>query len=354
MELTYQVPREAYIELLADMIRRNDRRPLRVVTFLLLTVVQMAVVILLCLLRLEPGQRVFFLVWSVLVAALAVLRRRTVGLRAKGTLQRLEYTGQLPEDFWKKHRLRTVDGELRLSYGDHRLACPLSAVDRIEERAHALHLYCGGTIFDIVPEAAFRDREAMCAWARTLRELAARTEAPAPAGGDGTEADLVWSMEERAFTDGQYLAYRTLYYRYRFLRTATFLRLAVSVLAVISLMGTASVAGRVLAVVILLLANLENISMLPLLCRMRIRREVGAWQGGSEYRLTLRGDALVYASDRAEVNIPLQKINLCEQVGPYFVIAWNNFPAVILPPEVWQTPGGAALTTQIKALYAGK
>ena len=63
MDLTYQVPRDAYIELLADMVRRNDRRPIRVATALLLTVGQMAAVILLCIFRLEADQRPFFLIW---------------------------------------------------------------------------------------------------------------------------------------------------------------------------------------------------------------------------------------------------------------------------------------------------
>ena len=35
-ELTYQVPRQAYANLLADMIRKNDRRPFRVAAALLL------------------------------------------------------------------------------------------------------------------------------------------------------------------------------------------------------------------------------------------------------------------------------------------------------------------------------
>ena len=59
-ELTYQVPRQAYTALLADMIRRNERRPIRIMTLLLLTVGQMAAVLVLCLFRLEGGERGFF------------------------------------------------------------------------------------------------------------------------------------------------------------------------------------------------------------------------------------------------------------------------------------------------------
>lgn len=353
MDLTYKVPRDAYIELLADMIRRNQRRPIRVFTFLLLTMVQLTAVTFLCIFRLEPGQRVFFLVWSFLLAALTILRRRTVRLRAKGSLQRLEYTGQLSEDFWKEHKLHTENGELRLSYGAQKLSCLLSNISHVEEKTHALHLYCGETIFDIVPESAFHKREAMLNFAQTLRDLTVRTQAPAARRDATAPNGLLWKMEERVFEDGQYLAYRTLYYRYRFLRPATFVRLSVSVLAIINLIRDPSSVNIALGIVLLALANLENISMIPFICRLRIRREVGG-RGSGEYRLSLRENMVAFASDRAEVGIPIQKINLCEKVGPYFVIAWSSFPAVVLPTEVLQTPEAAALTQQVKSLYQRK
>lgn len=354
MDLTYKVPRDAYIELLVNMIRRNQRRPIRMLTFFLLTAGQLAAVTFLCIFRLEHGQRIFFLVWSVLLAALTVLRRRTVRLRAKGTLQRLEYTGQLSEDFWKEHKLQTENGELLLHYGAQKLSCPLSNISHVEEKTHALHLYCGETMFDIVPESAFRNREAMLKFAQTLGELAVRTKAPTVQCYDTALNGLFWRMEERAFEDGQNLAYRMLYYRYRFLRPATFVRLTVSVLAITNLIRAPSSINIALGILLLALANLENISMIPFICRLRIRREMEEWRGSGEYRLSLCENTVVFASDRAEVGIPIQKINLCEKIGPYFVIAWSSFPAVVLPAEALQTPEGAALTQQINTLYQRK
>lgn len=344
-ELTYRVPRQAYIDLLAGMIRRNERRPLRVAVTLLLTVGQMAAVCALCLFRLEGGQRVFFLVWSVLVAGLTVLRRCTVRQRARGTLQRLEYTGQLTGEFWKEHHLRITDRELHLRYGAQSLSCPLGGISRVERRADALDLYCGDTMLDIVPLAAFPDEAAMSAWAEELRR--AVSGAPAEPEGDGVS----WSMEERAFEEGQYQAYRTLYYRYRFLRPATFVRLAVSTAAVITLMNNRSPVNALLCGAVLLLANLENISMVPALCRLRVRRELGPWRGSREYRLELRGDTLLFSSDRARVEIPAHKINLCQELGEWYLIAWSEFPAVALPRETARE--AAPLLQQIQALYQG-
>lgn len=83
MELTYQVPRDAYVNLLESMIRKNDRRPLKMLTALLLTVGQMTAVILLCFFKLEGSQRIFVLIWSVLVAGITVLRRCTARQRPR-------------------------------------------------------------------------------------------------------------------------------------------------------------------------------------------------------------------------------------------------------------------------------
>ncbi|MFQ9127300.1 MAG: hypothetical protein ACLR4Z_11585 [Butyricicoccaceae bacterium] len=42
MDMTYRVSKNAYIELLADMVRRNDSRPIKLLTTFLLTLGQMA------------------------------------------------------------------------------------------------------------------------------------------------------------------------------------------------------------------------------------------------------------------------------------------------------------------------
>lgn len=349
--LTYKVPRQAYLELLADMTRKNDRRPVRLITGLLLTVGQMAAVAWLCLFRLEPGQRSFFLIWSVLLAALTVLRRCTVRQRAKGTLQRLEYTGQLSEDFWKEHQLRIADGELRLRYGGQSLSCPLYGISRVDERADVLYLYSGEVMFDIVPRAAFSGEKAMYDWAEDLRKAAASAKAPEKAAPEDAGEGFAWTMEADAFEKGQYQAYRLLYYRYRFLRPATFVRLAVSAAAAASLTRYHAPVNVALCGALLALANLENISMIPPLCRLRIRRELGDWRGGHAYRLALRKGTLIFSSDRARTELPVERIILCREWGDWYFIIWNNFPAVVLPKEAARE--AAPLLQQIQALHQG-
>ena len=336
MDMTYRVSKNAYIELLADMVRRNDSRPIKLLTTFLLTLGQMAAVAVLCATRLEGRERVFAIVWSLLLAGI--------------TLQRLEYAGQLPEDYWREHRLRTAGNELRVSYGGQRLSCPLHAVGPVEERTDALYIYCGGTIFDIIPAEAFKNADAMQRFARDLRAAAEQAEMP----GEKTDAvptaaaDLTWEMDEKQFLDGQFIAFRTLYYRYRFVRRATFIRLAASVAAVVNLMANRTPLGIAASAVVLLVANLENISMIPALSRLRIRRELGAWEGSCAFRLSMQQDTLLFASEKSAVTIPVDKINLCEKVGAYYIIAWSSFPAVILPESAAQSPETAALLRRIE------
>lgn len=351
MKLTYTVPRDNYIALLADMIRRNDRRPIRILTALLMTVGQMGVVILLCIFKLDAGQRIFFLIWSVLLAALTVLRRCTVRQRAKGTLQRLEYSGQLPKDYWEKHRLKIDDQGLHLQYGDQECACALSAVSRIDRLHDALYIHCGDAVFDIIPQSAFDSAGAMEEFAQKLQELASGS-APLPAGKDVQvpQAQIHWEMDARSFLNAQYLAYRTLYYRYRFLRKATFLRLAVSVFAVVNLVSNHAVSNVVICVLLLILANLENLSMLPPICKKRIDMETGNWKKSAEYGLSMEDGGLRFTSQSEQAFIPFGKINLCEQVGNYAIIAWKNFPAVVMPKETLKDERVAQIFQHVQSL----
>lgn len=356
MNLTYQVSRDDYTALLADMIRRNDRRPYRIFTTLLLTVGQMVLIGWLCIFRLQSGQqRTFLAVWSILLAAVTAARFVTVRQRAKGTLQRLEYTGRLPEDFWKPHRLKLSQDTLQLQYGAQSLSCPLHGLTQVKVQNGALYLYCGNTMFDIIPCSAFENEAKMLAFAQSLKQQAAQS---APAEQESKTPDspavpdeLNWHMDSAAFADGQYQAYRTMYYRYRFLRPATFVRLAVSAAAVVNLMHQLTPLNIGVSVLVLLLANLENISMIPAVCRLRIRRELDAWQGSTSFSLSLREDLLLYRSDSAAVQIPAHKIIFREAVGSYYILAWNQFPAVILPRETAESPAGSALLQRLTALY---
>ncbi len=350
MDMTYRVSKNAYIELLADMVRRNDSRPLKLFTMFLLTFGQMAAVAVFCVTRLQGRERVFAIIWSLLLACITLLRRRTVRQRAKGTLQRLEYAGQLPEDYWREHKLRTAGNELRVTYGDQRLSCPLHAVGPVEERADALYIYCGGTIFDIIPAEAFKSADAMQRFARDLRAAAEQAEMPVEKADavPTAAADITWELDEKQFLDGQFAAFRTLYYRYRFVRRATFIRLAASVAAVINLMANRTPLSIAASVVVLLIANLENISMIPALSRLRIRRELGAWEGSRAFRLSMQQDTLLFASEKSAVTIPIDKVNLCEKVGTYYIIAWSSFPAVILPESAAQSLETAALLRRLE------
>ena len=95
MDMTYRVSKNAYIELLADMVRRNDSRPIKLLTTFLLTIGQMAAVAVLYATRLEGRERVFAIVWSLLLAGITLLRRREVSDKLIAALEAAEQTDEV-------------------------------------------------------------------------------------------------------------------------------------------------------------------------------------------------------------------------------------------------------------------
>ena len=95
MDMTYRVSKNAYIELLADMVRRNDSRPIKLLTTFLLTLGQMTAVAVLYATRLEGRERVFAIVWSLLLAGITLLRRREVSDKLIAALEAAEQTDEV-------------------------------------------------------------------------------------------------------------------------------------------------------------------------------------------------------------------------------------------------------------------
>ena len=95
MDMTYRVSKNAYIELLADMVRRNDSRPIKLLTTFMLTLGQMAAVAVLYATRLEGRERVFAIVWSLLLAGITLLRRREVSDKLIAALEAAEQTDEV-------------------------------------------------------------------------------------------------------------------------------------------------------------------------------------------------------------------------------------------------------------------
>ena len=95
MDMTYRVSKNAYIELLADMVRRNDSRPIKLLTTFLLTLGQMAAGAVLYATRLEGRERVFAIVWSLLLAGITLLRRREVSDKLIAALEAAEQTDEV-------------------------------------------------------------------------------------------------------------------------------------------------------------------------------------------------------------------------------------------------------------------
>ena len=347
MKLEYTVTENDYITLLAGLIRIRDNRPLRRVAFLLLTVGQMAVIAWLCLTRLAPEQRPFFIVWSVLLAAFTVLRRRTVRARAKGTLYRLKADGQLPEDYWKPHRLEEKKDGLALSYGGVRLLCPPGQLTHADEADGLLYLRVGDAIFDIVPLTAFASDAEKQAFLAQLDAFCARDALPEePAAPEEGELSLSYALDDAEFLRTQVAAFRAVYLRYQLTKPMSLVSMAVSVFLLVYAAARPSAATIALAIAFFLLLNRSNLTVLTPLARLRIRRELGAWHGG-EMTLTAGLWGVRYTDGTESVTVPYAAIDVSGDAKIGRILSWGRFPAIVIPAEIRDTAEGRAILDYI-------
>ena len=236
----------------------NDSRPVKLFTTFLLTLGQMAAVAVLCATRLEGRERVFAIVWSLLLAGITLLRRRTVRQRAGHAAAsgiRRSAPGGLLARAQAAHRRKRAARRLRRPAP----FLPASCGRLVEERADALYIYCGGTIFDIIPAEAFKNAEAMQRFARDPRGGRAGRNAR---GKRRTPFRLRRPTSPGRWTKS---SFSTAVHRVphavlplSLCGRATFIRLAASVAAVVNLMANRTPLGIAASAVVLLVANLEE------------------------------------------------------------------------------------------------
>lgn len=344
MNLTYAVTKDNYIHLLAELIRRNERRPIKRIVFLLTTVGQMALVAILCSFQLDREQWPFFIIWSLLVAGVQTLRRLTVRQRAKGTLERFLYTNQLPEDYWKPHHLRETSEGLLLTFGGVRQLCAPEHLTRFEETGEQLHLYAGEGIFDIIPLSTFPTTQAKTEFLQALdifrQRITPESGNPTsmePPGGYG-EVCCTYSLEGDAFCQAQVSAFRTLYLRYQFGRSSSLVRLAISVCLILNFLAQPSMLMGLFSLALILTMNMKHLTALTSLGRIRIQRELGDWKEGGLLKLSAGNAGIWFSNGQEYVLIPYGKINAMEKTKHSRVLSWGRFPAITIPEDDFWEP----------------
>ena len=349
MKLEYLVTENDYISLLADMLRKNDRRPIKQFLFFMLTVGQMAIIAYMCAFKLDSSRWPFYIGWSIAVAALNILHRKTVRARAKGTLLRLKAGSQLPEDYWQPHKLKEGREGLELRYGEIRTLCTFGGLTNIEERNGLIYLYSGGNIFDIIPTETFKTANAkkeFLDWMHRFQMTDSTDLEPAAKYWDNSsEIKLQFTLKDSDFLNAQISAFRSLYLKYQFGKGSSLIRLAISVFAVVNFVMAPSTLNLLLSVVLLLILNTTNISVLTPLGRMRIRRELGeAWQNGGDIVLSIGDRGIWYRCGEELMLVPYDNINAIDETKTYRYLSWGRFPAIVIPKRV-------AVTTEAKVFF---
>ena len=344
MKLEYTVTEQDYIALLTELIRNRDRSPMGCLTLLLLTVGQVAAAVWLCVFRLERERWPLFLVGSLLIAAITVFRRCTRGTRAKSTLYRLKANHQLPEDYWKPHRLSETRDGLQLAYGGTKAVCPPEALGQAEQHGSLLYLHAGEAIFDMIPDAAFPDAEAKERFLARLDAIRAKAlEAPP----EEDAAPLSLSFAEGAFLSAQVSAHRALYARHKLNRPASLVKLALSVFLLGYAARQHSAANLILAAAISVLLNYEPLLTFTPLARPRLRKELGAWADSRDIALAAGASGIRCVSGSNSLLVPYGAIRLSEDARVGRILYWGRQPAVVLPPEQCATAEGKAFLDRV-------
>ena len=360
MKVTYKVTEEDYTKLLAGLIRKRDRRPAQRVMFFLLTAGQIAVVAWLCIFRLAPGQRLFYIVWSLLLAGFTVLRRCTAHSRAKGTLLRLKDNGQLPADYWEEHTLSETREGLVLTYGNACTVCPKGAFSGVSLEDGLYYVRAGENIFDIIPETAFPSEKEKQEFLKALQEFREkRPEGEEMIAGDGhtesgngTEAGsaLTFPLTGDAFVRLQAQAFRTVYVRWQLTERMSLFKIAASVFLCIIAILNFSWGTAALAAALILLLNRNHLMVLTPLLTLRVKKELGPFAEGGTYSLSAeeKGFCLSLASNR--LFIPYDRIDAAEDFRYGRLYSWGRLPAAVIPADFLSEPSGRAFLERAESL----
>ncbi|MBQ6469567.1 MAG: hypothetical protein IJJ50_05910 [Lachnospiraceae bacterium] len=351
MKYTYQVSQDDYLAMLASMIRKQDAKPFRRLLLVLLTIGQMGMALWLCLTRLEKSQRVLLMTASVLLAALIVFWTFAVRFRAKGMLGQVRKTGQLPEDFWKLHRLEETKEGLALSYGSVRLVCDAGRLSFEKQENGQIWIQADSKIFDIVPDSAFPSeerKESFLAELGTVQEKAKKEKSVYENEEDGDTCELQYPMDGKEWIRSQAAAFRAFYVRYRLFEKISVLKIAATVALIVLCVFRFSYGTAAMTAAFAVLLNDKHFVAFSPLLKRRIRKETGRWEDAGQIRLSALKNGIIMRGGSEELFVPYSHIQILESPKLGRVLAWEKMPAVIIPEAAADTEEGKAFLEKVK------
>ena len=342
--------------MLAGFIRKRDQRLSRRIMLFLMTLGQMGLVAWLCMTKLERSQWAFYIVWSLLLAAVSILRVLTFRQRAKGTLLRLKDNGQLPEDFWKPHHLSETKEGLALTYGSVRTVCAPGELSSFLEEDGLIYLKAGENIFDIVPAGGFATEQKKQDFLDDLRHFCERgpsaVEKDAGAGAfsenDKNAKSILYKQDEKTFIRTQASAFRSVYMRYQFVEKVSLLKLAATVFLIAVAVMNFSAGTAVMAAALTTLLNRNHLLVLTPLLTLRVKKELGAWAEGEEIRLDAGSTGVRMRRGKEQVLVDYKEISAPEDGRYGRLYSWGRLPVIIVPPELLDTADGKAFLSAVE------
>ena len=348
MELRFQFTREEYEKTVEALLRKRRNSPLSLAVLLMMTLGQFAFV-LYSIRRYQtpPDRTALLLVLSLAIAAIQLVYRYAVSLRARTQTARAIRKGQIREDFWKVQRLTLRDDLVRLRSGKTELSYDCAYFTGSEQAGDTLLLLFtkGKTVHQVmVPGSAFSSGEEKERFLAALRESKTRSilEGCAQARSprvENAEYSLEYSYRRDDFVRDQVRAVRAAYTRRVGWTLAQIARYAAAGFLIYHFIAGSyrSDGMKVLVALILLLLLYPLLISFTPLCRLIVRRSAASLFAGLDSircSLDLSGDKLFFQGDTFENVLSLDKLYDLAETEDCVILYWKDRTAITIPAQV--------------------
>ena len=152
----YNVTPEDYMEMVKFLMKEKRSSVRGILKLLLLTLVQMGAVALL-LIKVPNVQnwiKTVLIVFSLMVAAMAVFQSFFLDIRAKMVLKQRE-RNDAKGAFWMEHKLSLHDNIVRVSYGDQKAEVDARQISNTVRLDTMTLIRMGWNVFEMVPKSVY-------------------------------------------------------------------------------------------------------------------------------------------------------------------------------------------------------
>ena len=341
MKFSYKITETDYVNILMTMMKRAERTPVRMLSFLVLTVFQMCWVgYILITAGLAPRDMVILGALSATLAFINTLYRALRRKRAERALRNLKNSGQILPAYWEKHVITVHDGEISLDFGGIHLAAGCPDIGPVVESDGLLLLYVDGRFFEAVPLRTFSTDGDKSRFLGLLKESGDTGEAPFDIP-EGAFWALAYDTDGRDFLLSQVRCFRAVWLGRNMRKPFPIIKLIAGVYMLYYAVAKASLITGIFLALFVIAINLTAIIVLSPAAKFYLIRKVPeiSLPESRPVKVTayFTGDkAYVRAIGRVS-ELRLRDVTLCRTLGRDIAVYFGAWPALVIPPSAFKS-----------------